>query len=64
MTAAQRQHRLAVFFRWDWSTVLGINYLGISIAVENIPPALMCATRFLVAGAYAGLLRRTGRSIR
>src|SRR5882672_5451398 len=66
MTAAQRQHRLAVFFAlglvyFFW----GSTYLGIRIAVENIPPALMCATRFLVAGALMltyGVA--TGRSIR
>ena len=28
----------------------GSTYLGIGIAVEHIPPALMCATRFTVAG--------------
>jgi drug/metabolite transporter (DMT)-like permease len=28
----------------------GSTYLGIDIAVERIPPALMCATRFLIAG--------------
>ena len=39
----------------------GSTYLGIAIAVEHIPPALMCATRFLIAGtlmlAYCGLRR-------
>lgn len=43
----------------------GSTYLGIGIAVEHIPPALMCALRFSVAGvlmlAYCGL---TGRRIR
>jgi drug/metabolite transporter (DMT)-like permease len=42
-----------------WKTILafglvyvfwGSTYLGIAIAVEKIPPALMCATRFLIAG--------------
>jgi drug/metabolite transporter (DMT)-like permease len=28
----------------------GSTYLGIAIAVEHIPPALMCGTRFLIAG--------------
>jgi drug/metabolite transporter (DMT)-like permease len=28
----------------------GSTYLGIDIAVQTIPPALMCATRFLIAG--------------
>jgi drug/metabolite transporter (DMT)-like permease len=43
----------------------GSTYLGIGIAVEHIPPAVMCATRFLVAGtimlAYCAL---TGRRVR
>ncbi len=29
----------------------GSTYLGIRVAVENIPPALMCATRFLISGS-------------
>ena len=28
----------------------GSTYLAIAISVEHIPPALMCATRFLIAG--------------
>lgn len=43
----------------------GSTYLGIGIAVEHIPPALMCATRFTIAGvimlAYCIL---TGKNIR
>jgi len=43
----------------------GSTYLGIGIAVEHIPPAMMCAARFLTAGtvmlAYCAL---TGRRIR
>lgn len=43
----------------------GSTYLGIGIAVEQIPPATMCAARFLFAGtvmlAYCAL---TGRRIR
>ena len=36
----------------------GSTYLGIGIAVEQIPPAVMCAARFLIAGlGYARLLR-------
>ena len=54
-----------------WKTILafalvyvfwGSTYLGIAIAVEKIPPALMCATRFLIAGtlmlAYCGFRGR------
>jgi drug/metabolite transporter (DMT)-like permease len=43
----------------------GSTYLGIGIAVEQIPPGFMCAVRFLIAGAamlaYCAL---TGRRIR
>src|SRR3984957_20524803 len=43
----------------------GSTYLGIGIAVEQIPPGMMCAVRFLIAGismlAYCAL---TGRHIR
>ena len=43
----------------------GSTYLGIGIAVEHIPPGLMCATRFTIAGvvmlAWCAL---TGRRIR
>ena len=53
MTQAQRQHRFAVilafalvYFFW------GSTYLGIDIAVEHIPPALMCGIRFLIAGVF------------
>jgi drug/metabolite transporter (DMT)-like permease len=51
MTQLQRQHRFAVilafalvYFFW------GSTYLGIDIAVEHIPPALMCGIRFMIAG--------------
>ncbi len=53
MTQAQRQHRVAVilafalvYFFW------GSTYLGIDIAVEHIPPALMCGIRFIIAGVF------------
>jgi len=53
MTEGQRQHRSAVilafalvYFFW------GSTYLAIDIAVERIPPALMCGTRFLIAGVF------------
>lgn len=35
-----------VYFFW------GSTYLAIDIAVEKIPPALMCGVRFLVAGSF------------
>jgi drug/metabolite transporter (DMT)-like permease len=53
MTESQRQLRFSVilafglvYFFW------GSTYLGIDIAVEKIPPALMCGTRFLIAGVF------------
>ncbi len=66
MTHAQRQHRFAVmlalglvYFFW------GSTYLGIRIAVEQIPPALMCATRFIMAGTLMLLYCVvTGRTVR
>jgi drug/metabolite transporter (DMT)-like permease len=48
-----------VYFFW------GSTYLAISIGVEHIPPALMCGSRFLVAGVLMlGFCLATGRSIR
>lgn len=35
-----------VYFFW------GSTYLAIDVAVERIPPALMCGTRFLIAGIF------------
>jgi drug/metabolite transporter (DMT)-like permease len=63
MIAAARQSRLSVivafglvYFFW------GSTYLAIDIAVEKIPPALMCGMRFLIAGvcmlAFCGLRGR------
>jgi drug/metabolite transporter (DMT)-like permease len=53
MTNVQRQSRFAVilafglvYFFW------GSTYLAIDIAVERIPPALMCGVRFLIAGVF------------
>ncbi len=47
-----------VYFFW------GSTYLAIRIAVEQIPPALMCGTRFLAAGTLMlGYCLATGRSI-
>lgn len=42
----------------------GSTYLGIDIAVQTIPPALMCALRFSVAGAVMlAVCAATGRKI-
>jgi drug/metabolite transporter (DMT)-like permease len=66
MTHAQRQHRFMVFFALGLVYLFwGSTYLGISIAVEQIPPALMCATRFLIAGMLMlSFCVATRRSIR
>src|ERR1700694_2469732 len=63
MTQAQRQHRFAVVFAFALVYFFwGSTYLGIDIAVEHIPPALMCCIRFLIAGvcmlAFCGLRGR------
>ena len=51
MTEAQRQHRWRVILAFGLVYLFwGSTYLGIAIAVESIPPALMCGTRFLIAG--------------
>jgi drug/metabolite transporter (DMT)-like permease len=43
----------------------GSTYLGIGIAVEHIPPALMCGARFSIAGILMlGYCALTGRRIR
>ncbi|HVO82411.1 MAG TPA: EamA family transporter [Terriglobales bacterium] len=66
MTEAQRQHRFLVILCFGLVYLFwGSTYLGIRIAVEHISPALMCGTRFSVAGilmlAYLAL---RGRNIR
>ena len=51
MTEAQRQHRLLVILNFGLVYLFwGSTYLGIRIAVEHIPPGLMCGTRFTIAG--------------
>jgi drug/metabolite transporter (DMT)-like permease len=43
----------------------GSTYLGIGIAVEQIPPAYVCATRFLIAGIIMlACCALTGRQVR
>jgi drug/metabolite transporter (DMT)-like permease len=61
-----RQHRWMVILAFGLVYLFwGSTYLGIAIAVEHIPPALMCAMRFLIAGtlmlAYCAI---RGRRIR
>ena len=53
MTQAQRQHRFAVILAFGLVYLFwGSTYLGIRIAIEHIPPALMCGVRFLIAGVF------------
>ena len=65
MPQAQRQHRFAVFLAFALVYFFwGSTYLGIDIAVEHIPPALMCGIRFLIAGAFMlGFCGLRGRKI-
>jgi len=47
-----------VYFFW------GSTYLGINIAVQTIPPALMCAVRFSIAGVMMlAVCALTGRRV-
>ena len=51
MHSAQRPSRWMVIFAFGLVYLFwGSTYLAIDIAVQNIPPALMCALRFSVAG--------------
>jgi drug/metabolite transporter (DMT)-like permease len=66
MTEAQRQQRLLVILAFGLVYLFwGSTYLGIRIAIEHIPPALMCATRFLLSGALMlGYCALTGHKLR
>ena len=51
MSSDQRRHRFLTILCFGLVYVFwGSTYLGINIAVEHIPPALMCGVRFLIAG--------------
>ncbi|MGH9669641.1 MAG: EamA family transporter [Terriglobales bacterium] len=51
MTQAERDHRFRVALAFGLVYVLwGSTYLGIRIVVEHIPPSVMGASRFLLAG--------------
>lgn len=51
MSNHQHPERWKVFFNFGLVYLFwGSTYLGIRIAVEQIPPALMCGVRFLMAG--------------
>ena len=64
MTASPSRWKVIIAFGLVY-VFWGSTYLGIGIAVERIPPAVMCAARFSTAGAvmlaYCAL---TGRRIR
>ena len=66
MTESQRQHRFAVFLAFGLVYFFwGSTYLAIDIAVERIPPALMCGIRFLIAGVcMLGFCGLRGRKVR
>jgi drug/metabolite transporter (DMT)-like permease len=66
MNQAERQNRFILPLAFGLVYVFwGSTYLAIDIAVMHIPPALACATRFLIAGplmlAYCGV---SGRRVR
>jgi drug/metabolite transporter (DMT)-like permease len=66
MTPKERQHRFRVFLAFGLVYFFwGSTYIGIRIAVEHIPPALLSGMRFVTAGlvmlAYCAF---TGRRIR
>src|SRR5579862_81482 len=65
MSKTQAPGRFAIILAFGLVYVFwGSTYLGIDIAVQSIPPALMCAVRFAIAGvimlAVCGL---TGRKV-
>ena len=70
MTESQRQSRFAIFLAFGLVYFFwGSTYLAIDIAVEKIPPALMCGIRFFIAGvfmlAFCGLRgRKVGYNLR
>jgi drug/metabolite transporter (DMT)-like permease len=65
MNSAPRPSRWMVILAFGLVYLFwGSTYLGIDIAVQNIPPALMCALRFSIAGAVMlAVCAATGRRI-
>jgi len=66
MTPTRRPSRFSVFLAFGLVYFFwGSTYGAIDVAVEHIPPALMCGVRFLIAGvfmlAFCGLRGRTIR---
>jgi drug/metabolite transporter (DMT)-like permease len=66
MSSDPRRHRFLIILCFALVYVFwGSTYLVIDIAVEHIPPALMCGLRFLIAGIFMLLYCRfKGQSIR
>jgi drug/metabolite transporter (DMT)-like permease len=53
MSPNQRRHRFLTILCFGLVYVFwGSTYLGIDIAIQKIPPALMCGTRFSIAGIF------------
>ena len=65
MHSAQRPNRWMVILAFGLVYLFwGSTYLGIDIAVQSIPPALMCGVRFSIAGTVMlGVCAATGRRI-
>src|SRR5208282_2756162 len=65
MHSSQRPRRWMVILAFALVYLFwGSTYLGIDIAVQTIPPALMCALRFSIAGAVMlAVCAATGRKI-
>ena len=65
MHSAQRPSRWMVILAFGLVYLFwGSTYLGIDIAVQSIPPALMCGVRFSIAGTVMlGVCAATGRRI-
>jgi drug/metabolite transporter (DMT)-like permease len=65
MSPAEKHHRTKVIVAFALVYVLwGSTYLGIKLAVETIPPALMASFRFLIAGpVMLAACALTGRKV-
>src|SRR5665811_1655266 len=65
MHSAQRPSRWMVILAFGLVYLFwGSTYLGIDIAVQTIPPALMCGVRFSIAGTtMLAVCAATGRKI-
>ncbi len=65
MSPSERQHRFRVILAFGLVYLLwGSTYLGIRIAVEEVPPATLAGVRFLIAGVVMlAVCAATGRRI-